>query len=95
MKETVLGDRVMIQFTNIYEKEDYVNEKGRPAKREVYKDFTREGKVLAKGAGEFSDAIKVGSMVYAMPFGGVEIEKLSNKKHRVVVVPSSDVYLSL
>jgi len=95
MKEQVLGDRVMIQFTNIYEKEGYVDEKGRKKEREVYKDFTREGKVLSVGIGEFSDAIKVGSTVYAMPFGGVEIEKLSSKKYRVVVVPSSDVYLAL
>jgi len=93
--ETVLGDRVMIQFTNIYEKEEVVNEKGKKVKQEVYKDFSREGKVLAKGVGEFSDAIKKGSIVYAMPFGGVEIEKLSSKKYRVVVVPSSDVYLAI
>lgn len=91
--QKVLGDRVMVQFENIYEVEEYKNEKGRKAKREVYKDFSREGKIMSKGTGEFSDAIKVGSRVYAMPFGGVEIESLSNKKHRVVVIPSSDVYL--
>lgn len=85
----------MIQFTNIYEMEEYTNEKGRKAKREVYKDFTREGKVIAKGTGEFADNITLNSEVYAMPFGGVEIEKLSSKKYRVVVVPAQDVYLSL
>lgn len=91
----VLGDRVLLQFTNIYEIEEYKTETGRKAKREVYKDFTREAKVLAKGSGEFSDNIIVGETVYAMPFGGVEIENLSSKKYRVVVIPASDVYLSL
>lgn len=98
MKETVLGDRALIQFTNIYETETVADNSGKNikmVKREVYKDFSREGKILAVGTGEFSEHLKKGMTVYAMPFGGVEVEKLSSKKYRVVCIPSEDVYLSL
>jgi hypothetical protein len=90
----VLGDRALIQFTNIYEMEEVPDASGkRLVKKEVYKDFSREGKVLDKGTGEFADTLKKGMMVYAMPFGGVEVEKLSSKKYRVVCIPAEDVYL--
>lgn len=92
--EKVLGDRCLIQFTNIYEKEEVWDGK-KMVKKEVYKDFSREGKILQLGTGEFSDNLKKGMTVYAMPFGGVEVEKLSSKKFRVVCIPSEDVYLSI
>lgn len=94
MKEQVLGDRVLVQFTNIYAVEEEMDGK-KLVKKEVYKDFSREGKILATGEGEFADKLKKGMLVYAMPFGGVEIEKLSSKKHRVVCIPAEDVYLAL
>lgn len=96
MKETVFGDRVLLQAENIYEKEDYYDEKThRPKTREVFKDFSREAKILAKGTGEFADKLKVGSKVYYLPYGGVEIDKLSNKKYRVICVPADDVFLGV
>lgn len=89
----VLGDRVVIQFTNIYEvEENFDMETKKMKKEEVYKDFSKEGKVLQVGEGEFANKIKKGDVVYAMPFGGVELEKESSKKYRVVCVPASDVY---
>lgn len=92
----VLGDRVLLQSTNIYEKEEYLDEKTkRMATRDVFKDFSREMKVLAKGSGEYADKITLGSTVYAMPFGGVEIDKLSSKKYRVICIPAMDVYLEV
>lgn len=96
MKEVVFGDRVLLQAENIYEKEEYLDEKSKRMKtREVFKDFSREAKILAKGEGEFADKLKVGAKVYYLPYGGVEVEHLSNKKHRVICIPADDVFLGL
>lgn len=96
MKEEVFGDRVLVQAENIYEVEEYLDEKvKRMKKREIFKDFSREAKIIAKGKGEYADELEVGRMVYYLPYGGVEIDRLSTKKHRVICIPADDVFLGL
>jgi len=96
MKEKVFGDRVLLQAVNIYETEEVLDPKtNRLKKQEVYKDFSREGKIVAVGEGEYANKLKVGMMVYYLPYGGVEIDKLSNKKNRVMCIPAEDVFLGL
>jgi hypothetical protein len=96
MKETVYGDRVLVQAENIYEVEEYLDEKTkRTKKREIFKDFTREAKIIAKGRGDYADQLTVGARVYYLPYGGVEVDILSNKKYRVLCIPADDVFLGL
>ena len=96
MRETVYGDRVLVQAENIYEVEEYLDEKTKRMKRrDVFKDFSREAKIIAKGRGDFADQLTVGTKVYYLPYGGVEIDTLSNKKYRVICIPADDVFLGL
>jgi len=92
----VFGDRVLLKTENIYETEEVLDPKtNRMKKQEVFKDFSREAKIIALGEGEYADKLKVGSVVYFLPYGGVEIDKLSNKKFRVICIPADDVFLGL
>lgn len=76
----LLGDNVLLQVENIYEKVDG---------KEVLKDFSREGKVLQSNV----EDVKKGDKVYYLPFGGVQIDTMCTKKHRILCIPAEDVIM--
>lgn len=78
----VLGNRVLLKVEKIYTKDEEGNEK---------MDISREGKVVQSG----NEEIKKGDTVYYLPFGGVQIDSLSTKKHMVLCVDADDVFMVL
>jgi len=78
----VLGNRVLLKVEKLYTKDDEGNEK---------MDISREGKVMNSGVEE----IKKGDIVYYLPYGGVEVDKMSNKKFMYLCVDADDVFMVL
>lgn len=54
-------------------------------------DISREGKVVESADPEF----KKGMVVYYNPYGGIEMEYLTTKKHIVLIIDSDDIYAIL
>ena len=78
----VLGNRVLLKVEKLYTKDDEGNEK---------MDISREAKVVNSNVEE----IQKGDTVYYLPYGGVEVDKMSTKKFMFLCVDADDVFMVL
>lgn len=77
---------VLLKAENIYEKEVIDGKK-----QDVYQGFKPEGKVVLSNV----EGIKKGETIQVNPYGGSEVQSLSTKKNRFLVIEERDLLISL
>lgn len=82
----LLTPGVLLQVENIYEKEKIDGKS-----TDVYKGFKPEGKVVLSNV---AGVIK-GDTIQVNPYGGSEIQALSTKKYRFLVIEERDLLIKL
>lgn len=82
----LLTKGILLKVENIYEKEVIDGKK-----QDVYQGFKPEGVVVLSSV----EGVKKGETVQVNPYGGSEIQSLSTKKNRFLVIEERDLLIAL